>query len=134
MISAGAAVFFGDLVENEFDVVQVPLEAAQGLVDQRAVLDHEQMGVENAGVRRANGARDFLLDIEEFLPRGDEGRLEALDLARNFLGADVAQGNFLLVLPVHDDLALGDARRHAKSLEDSFLSVLLAHRGRFNET
>ena len=113
-----AAVFFRDLVENEFDVVQLALQSAQGLVDQRAVLDHQEVRVEDTGIVRTDRPGDFLLDIEKLLTRGDEGGLEAFDLAGDVRLLDVAKGYFLFVLPVDDDLRFGNAGRYAQSLAD----------------
>ena len=59
----GAAILFRDLVKNEFDVVQSAFQSAQGLVDERAVFDDQQVRVEDAGIGRADRPGDFLLDI-----------------------------------------------------------------------
>ena len=59
----GLAVFFRDLMENEFDVAPLRVEPAEHLVDQRAVLDDEKVRVENARVVRADRAGDLLLDL-----------------------------------------------------------------------
>ena len=112
------AVFLRDLVENEFDVVQLALQSAQGLVDQRAVLDHQQVRVEDAGIGRTYRPGDFLLYIEKLLTRGNEGGFEAFDLAGDVRLLDVAKGDFLFVLPVDDDLRLGNTGRNAQSLAD----------------
>ena len=75
----GAAVFFGNLVEDELDVIQVAFEPAQGFIDQGAVLDDQKVGIENAGVVCTDRPGNFLLNFEKFLARGDEGDLEPGD-------------------------------------------------------
>jgi len=61
-----ANVFLRDLVEDILDVALLAFEAFEHLVDERAVLDDEQVGVENARVLRADRGGDALLDFEQF--------------------------------------------------------------------
>ena len=124
----GAAIFFGDLVENEFAVVKVALEAAEGFVDEGAVFDDEEVGVEDGGVGGPDGAGDFLLNTEEFLTGGDEGGLAAGDFAGDVLRGDVAEGDFFFVLPADGDFTFGYAGGYAEALPDCLLSLGSCHR------
>jgi len=110
--------------------VQSALQSAQGLVDERAVFDDQQVRVEDAGIGRADRPGDFLLDIEKLLPRGNEGGLEAFDLTGDIRFLDVAKRDFLFILPMDDDLGLGNTGRNAQSLADRFLIQRFTHRWR----
>ena len=75
----------GDLLEDGLDVAPVALQRAQHLVDERAVFDDEQVGVEDAGVLRADGLGDLGLHFEDLRAcrsRADSKR--AISAGRSF--------------------------------------------------
>ena len=69
-------------LKNEFHVATIGFEFAQDFVDQRPILDHEQMRIENAGVLGADRFRDALLHLENLRARLDQRGFEARDLLR----------------------------------------------------
>ena len=95
---------------------------AQHFVDQRAILDHEQVRVENAGVLGADGFGDALLHLENLRAGGDERRLEARDLRRDLAFLDAALRRRLVVRAIDEDRAAGDARRDADAVKALFLA------------
>ena len=117
----GAAVALRDLVKDGLDVLVILLQAAQNFIDQGAVLDHQQVGVENTGILGADGVGNTLLDLEQFRAGGDEGGLKSGDLLGEFLSRDGALGDFLVIHPVDDDLGLGDAGGNSYTLEPFLL-------------
>ena len=125
-LAEGLGVAVGDALEDLLDVELVPREGAQHFVDERAILDHEEVRVEDARVLRPDGHRDALLHLDDLLARGDEGRLEAGDLAGDFPLGDVARRRRLVVRAVDEDGAARDARRDADALE-SLLLCGVAH-------
>ena len=127
----GAAVFLGDLMEDELDIIQVALESAQGFIDEGAVFDDEEVGIKDAGVVRPDGPGNFLLNLEKFLACGDEGDLEPGNFRGDFPWGDVANRYFFLVLPMDDHLALDDARGDAEALPIDFCFLRCAHPARF---
>ena len=74
-------------LKNELHVAMIGLELAQDFVDQRLILDHQQMSIENARVFRADRFGDLLLHLENLRARLDERGLEARDLIRDWLGS-----------------------------------------------
>ena len=79
---AGLRVTVGDLLEDGFDVAMLALQRAQHLVDERAVLDDEQVRVEDAGVLRADGVGDLRLHVQDLRAREQQRRLEPGDFRR----------------------------------------------------
>ena len=51
-------------VENKLHIAKVGLQLAQDFIDQRPVLDHEQMRIENGRVLRPDRLRDPLLHFQ----------------------------------------------------------------------
>ena len=119
-----AAILLRDLVESVFHVVAFVFEVAENFIDKRAVFDHEKMGVEDAGILRANRIRNTLLDFKKLGPGGNEGGLEARDLFGKFASGDRSNGDFFVVQPVHSDPGMGDAGRYGNSLKTNFLRAL----------
>jgi len=116
------AVFLRHLMEDILDVRSLALEIAQHLVNQRPILDHEKVGIEDARIVGADGAGNSLLGGEQFRPCGDQGGLEARDLPREFLGLNLPEGDFLILLPLDHDGAMGNAGRHGNARESLLVS------------
>ena len=57
---------------------------AQDLVDERAVLDDQQMRVKNARVLGPDGLRDLRLHVQDLRPGQQQGGLETRDFRREF--------------------------------------------------
>src|SRR5207245_3809795 len=102
------------------------LEPSQNFVDQRAVFDDEQVGVENGSVFGADRFRDSLLHLENLHPRLHKRGLEPSDLVSNLRRFNVITGNVVEI--VADDMndAACKPRRDARSAKPDFL-VIAAH-------
>ena len=78
----GGGVALGDGVEGVLGVDLLLLDDAHDLVDQRAVFEHEQVGVEDAAFLGAHAFADLALDLQDLVAGLDQGLLQAID----FLG------------------------------------------------
>ena len=107
---AGVAV--GHLLEDGLDVAPVVLERAQDLVDERAILDDQQMRVEDAGVLGPDGVGDLRLHVEDLRAREQQRGLEPGDLRREVLLADRVLGRGVLLRAVDEHLSPRQTRRH----------------------
>ena len=116
------AVLFNNLMKRRLDVDVVFFKMPEHLVDERAVLDHQQMGVKNRGVFRADGDRHPLLDFQQIRAGGHQSRLEPGDLGGNFRGLNGAQRDFLLLKPVNQRPGMGNARRRRSSPQADFFA------------
>ena len=114
------AVFVGDFLEDVFDAEMVALETAQDFVDESAILDYKEVGVENTGVMGADGGGNFLLDFEQFDARRYECRLEAGNLARHILGGNRFWKNLLLLGQMNECGEMRDALGNRYALEPLF--------------
>lgn len=94
-------VMLGHFVKNKFHVAEIGLQFAQNFIDQRPILDHEEMRIENARVFRADRFGDALLHFENLRARLNERRLEAPDLVRNIAGLN-AMPRDLVAIVAHD--------------------------------
>ena len=118
-----------------FHIVTIVFERAENFIDQRAVFDHQKMGVEDARIFRSNRIRNTLLDLEKLGPGGYEGGLEARDFFGKFARGDRSKGRFFVVRPVNNHPGMGDAGRYGNSLKTNFLRALgitSTHAGRRN--
>ena len=76
----GGGVAFGDGVEGVLGVDLLLLDHAHDLVEQRAVFQHQQMGVEDAAFLGAHAFAHLALDFENLVPGLDQRLLQAIDL------------------------------------------------------
>ena len=111
-------------MEDVFDVPAFELELAQDFVDQGAVFDDEQVGVEDAGVLGADRFGDPLLHFEDLLAGEQQGGLEAGQFAGQFGFFDLPGGEFLVLGPDDAHGAACDAGRNAHTLEPTFTALL----------
>ena len=115
-------------LEDEFDVAEIGLEFAQDLVDQRPILDHEQVGVENPGVLRPDRFGDPLLHFENLGARLDERRLEPADFVRDLGRLDAMARDLVAIIAHHMDRSPGDAGGNPNALKSRLLfRVIAAH-------
>ena len=114
------AVFVGDFLEDVFDAEMVALETAEDFVNESAILDYKEVGVENTSVVGADGGRNFLLDFEQFDTRGYEGCLKAGNLARHILGGNRFWKNLLLLGQMNECRKMRDALGNRYAVEPLF--------------
>ena len=115
-------VLAGHLAEDVLHRAEVFLKGAEDLVDEGAVFHHQQVRVEDAGIMRADGFGDFLLQLGDLLASGEQRHLEALDLAGDGRLLDAQLQRFVVLRAVHEDGAAGNARRDAHAVEAHFLA------------
>ena len=75
-------VALGDRVEGVFGVDLLLLDHPHDFVEQRAVLQHQQVRVKDAAFLGAHACADFALDLEELLAGLDQRPFQAVDLLR----------------------------------------------------
>jgi len=106
----GLSVTRGDFLERPLHIAKIGLKFSQNFIDQRAILDHEQVRIENRCVFRANGFGNPLLHLKDLHPRLDEPGLEPPDFIRNLRWRNLVTHHFINVLADDMNSAEGDSR------------------------
>ena len=75
----GGGVALGDHVERVLGVNLLLLDDAHDLVNQRAVFEHEQVGVEDAAFLGAHACAHLALNLQNLMAGLDQGFLQAID-------------------------------------------------------
>ena len=96
-------VFLGDLLESGLRVDPLFVDHAGDLVNQRRVLQHQQVRVEDAGVLGAHGLAHLALDLEDLLAGQDQRLFEALDFLRDFRLGNLVPRDVVAGLAQHDN-------------------------------
>ena len=96
-------------VEGEFDVHLLCLNHTDDFVQQRAVFQHEQMGVKNAAVRRFHFHADLVLNFQNFLAGLGERFFESVHLSRQFRVGQLMVRNGSVGFAKHKDFPLAYA-------------------------
>ena len=86
-------VAFGDGVEGVFGVDLLRLDHAHHLVEQRAVLQHQQVRVEDAAFLGAHAVADLALHLEDLVPGLHQRLLQPVDLLRQLRVSQLAPGD-----------------------------------------
>ena len=108
-LGEGLGVAIGDLGEDVLDVEAIALEGAEDFIDEGAIFDDEEVGIEDGGIVGADGDGDFLLKLEDLLAGGEESAFEALDLVWDVIFRDAMVRGLLVVRAMVEDGAAGDA-------------------------
>ena len=95
----GGRVPLGDLLEGLFDVDLLLFHQAGHLVDQGAVFQNQQVGVENAGVLRTHRLTDLALDVQNLLTGLNKRLFEPLPFVRQFGFGDRMSRDGVVALP-----------------------------------
>ena len=90
------------VLEGVFGGDVLLIDETRHLVEQHRVVEHQQVGVEDAGVLLAETLADLALDLLDFVAGIDEGLLEAIELTRRFARRELVEGNDV-VLRVAED-------------------------------
>ncbi len=116
-LAQGLRVTSGHRAEDMLDVVPVALEGAQHLVNEGAILHHQQMGVKNTRVLGADRFGDPFLKLEDLDAGGNQRRFEAGDFAGNFVFLDPADQGQFVVGAINKDAPAGDSRRDTNAVK-----------------
>ncbi len=117
-------------MESELDVTMIDLQPAQDFIDQRLILDHEKVGIENARVLRADRFRDLLLHLEDLRSRLNERALEARDFVRDVHRVDLIAHDIVRLDREDMQRCTRDSRGGGHSLVTLFLvAAIAAHSG-----
>ena len=97
----GLGITRGDFLKRPLHVAKIGLKFSQNFIDQRAVLDHQQVRIENRRVFRADRFGNTLLHLKDLHARLDKRRLESPDFIRN-LGRRDPVTHHLIQVVAHD--------------------------------
>ena len=111
-------VAFGDGVEGVLRVDLLRLDHAHDLVQQRAVLQHQQMRVEDAAFLGAHAFAHLALDLEDLLPGLHQRPLQPVDLFRQLRVGELAPGDGRTRPAEHEDLAAAHPGGNRYAAED----------------
>ena len=105
-------VTIGNFLKSELDVAMFVFQSTQDLIDERLVLHHEQVGIENSGILRADGVGDLLLHLENLRARLNERGFKARDFVGDMRRLDAI---------THDVIALDreDMNRAARDSREA---------------
>ena len=113
----------------------VGLELAQHFVDQSAILDDEEVGIENACIFRADGFSDLLLHLENLRSRLDERVFETCDFFRDLCCFDLVSHHVVRLDREDVNWAARDPRSRGHTLTTLFLVAAIAlHSGKNNRS
>jgi hypothetical protein len=108
------------LMEARLDIPTGRFELADRFADQRLVLQHHQMRVENRGFLGPNVLLDLVLDLRNLLPRNDQGAIETRDLVDAFPRLDLVGRHLDIALQVHENLPIRDSLRGSDARHGDF--------------
>ena len=118
----------GHFLKNIFHVAAIGFEFAQDLIDQRPILDHEQVRIEHARVLGADRFRNALLHLENLRACLHERGFEARDLFRHLARFDTITRNVIDLVAHHVRTAARNARTYSDTLETQFrFRAFIAH-------
>ena len=117
----GLGIAVGHEAQHGLDVLAQVVKLAHDLLDEGAVVHHQQVGVEDAGILLADGRADLALDLVDLAPGGDERILEAGDLAGNVRLGEVALHRAVVLGLEHEDPSDGDAGGDPDALQGEVL-------------
>jgi hypothetical protein len=123
----GLGVTRGDFLEDPLDIAKIGFQLPQHFVDQRAILDDEQMRIENGCILCPNGFRNALLHFQNLHARLNKRGLEPSDLVGNLGRRDAVPRNVIEVIAHDMDLGAGHSGRNACSFKPDFLTRAAAH-------
>ena len=124
----GLGVSRGDFLENPFHIAKIGLQLPKHFVDQRAVLDYEQVSIEDGSIFRPDRFCNALLHLQNLHARLNKGRFEARDFIRHLGRRNAVTHDLLQFIAGDMDPAAGDSGRDASSFKPNFFwRVLAAH-------
>jgi hypothetical protein len=104
-------------------------QSTQDLVDERLVLHHEQVGIENSGILRADSVGDLLLHFENLRARLNE-RVSKRAFHRDMRRLDAITHNVIALDREDMNRATRDSRGGGDALATLFLvATIAAHSG-----
>ena len=116
----GGGVALGDGVEGVFGVDLFLPDDAHDLVEQGAVFQNQQMGVEDAAFLGAHAFADLALDLQNLVARLDKGLLQAFHLLRQLRLSQMHLGDGRAGAAQQEDLAAAYAGRNRYAPETLF--------------
>ena len=105
----GLGVTRGDFLKRPFHVTKIDLKFPQNFIDQSAVLDYEQVRIENRRVFCSDRFRNALLHLKDLHARSDKRRLEPPNFIRNPGGRDPVTHHLIQVIAHDMNPAEGDS-------------------------
>ena len=106
----GLGVMRGDFLKNPLDIAKVGLQFPQHFVDQCAILNHEQMSVEDCGIFCSDRFCNALLHLQNLHARLNERCFEPPDFVRDLGRGDAITRHVIQIVPNDMDLAVGSSR------------------------
>ena len=116
-------IFLGDDMEGVLGVDLFVLDVADDFIQQRAVFQHQQMGVKDAAFLGPHAGADLALDFKDFLPGLDQRLFEPVDFLRQFRIGQFALGYGRVRPAEHKDLPPANSRRNGNAPEN-FLALV----------
>ncbi len=123
----GLSVTCGNFLKDPLDIAKIGFQLPEHLVDQRPILDDEQMRIENGCILCSNGFRNALLHFQNLHARLNKSSLEPPDLVRNLGKRDPVPRNVIQVIAHDMDLGAGHSGRNACSFKPDFVTRAAAH-------
>jgi hypothetical protein len=108
----GGGVALGHAVKSMLRVHLVVLNRPHDFIQERAILQHQQMGVENARFLRAHRRHHLVLHRLNLGARFRNGALESIDLLRNFRFSHRPLSGRWTAAPNHEHLSAAYSGRN----------------------
>jgi hypothetical protein len=109
-------IALGHGVKGEIGVDLLLADEPDDLLDEHAVLEHQQVRVENVRLRRAHAGGDAALHLGDLLAGFDERLLEAADFRGGFRFRQVAPGDGVPGVVQNENLPPANAGRNGDAV------------------